>query len=243
MKTRFGIAIVIVVAVTALWLFWQKPAASPVKITMSSVPFPLVIGPTTTLLIAVTGSDGTPVDADVTVSANMMMEGMLPVDVQAVVRKDDLYQVPVMWPMAGQWMVEVSAKLLNGRGTLNEEFEVYVYSTVVDNPGGPTEYRSASDNHALDNDPAHQMVIVIPQGTRILMQLGQAPDIIPTKVYFKVNGQNTLVIKNNDVVDHTIGPYVVHAGETLRQTFTRAATFQGKCSVNARSTVSIIVDE
>jgi hypothetical protein len=214
-KTRFGIAIALVVAVTALWLFWQKPAASsPVKITLTSQPFPMII-----------------------------VEGMLPVDMQAVIHKGDVYQVPVMWPMAGQWVVDVSAKLPNNLGTVTEQFELYVYSTIVDNPGGPAEYLSVSENHALDNDSAHQMVVIIPHGTRVLMQLGQAPDIMPTKVHFKVNGRNTLVIKNNDIVDHTIGPYLVHAGETLRQTFTRPATFQGKCSVNVRATVSIIVDE
>ena len=241
MKTRFGMIIVMIVAVAALWLFLSKPAASPLKIMMSSQPFPMIIGPTE-LTIAVT-RDGKPVDAELAVTANMMMEGMLPVDMQAIIHKGDVYQVPVMWPMAGQWMVEVSAKLPDSVETVSEQFELYVYSTTVDNPGGPLTYRSVSENHALDTDPAHQMVVVIPQGTRVLMQLGQAPDIMPTKVHFKIGGRNTLVIKNNDIVDHTIGPYLVHAGETLRQTFTRPATFQGKCSVNVRATVSIIVDE
>ncbi len=241
MKNRIIVAIGVVVAVIGLILFLYKPAPSPVKITMSSQPFPMIIGPSE-LTIAVT-RDGKLVDADVAVSANMMMEGMLPVDMQTIVHKDDVYHVPIMWPMAGQWLVEVSATLPNNLGTVSEQFELYVYSTIVDNPGGPAEYRSVSENQTMDTDPTHQIVIVIPQGTRILMQLGQAPDIMPTKVYFKVSGKNTLVIKNNDIVDHTIGPYLVRAGETLRQTFTRPATFQGKCSVNVRASISIIVDE
>ncbi len=241
MKTRISIAVVFVIGISALWLLSQKSTSLPsIQIAMRSDPFPLVIGPTT--LIFSVSQNGAPVDADVKVSADMMMEGMLPVNMQKVVREDGLYKVPVMWPMAGQWMVNVQAQLANGQPAVTETFEVFVYSTSVDNPGGPTTFRSESQNRALDTDPDHQMVIIIPQGTRVLMLAGQAPDVIPPQVHLNVNGRNTLVIQNNDIVDHIIGPYMVRAGETLRQTFTSAATYQGKCSANVKAKVSIIVD-
>lgn len=242
MKIRFGITLMFVVAISALWIFSQRPLPSTVKIEMTSNPFPLVLGQTN-LMIAVTQGEGTPLDAEVTVAANMMMEGMLPVNMQKTIYKNGLYQVPIIWPMAGQWMVDVTAKRDGEETGVTESFEVYVYPTAMDNGGGLTQFRSASENLAFDTDPTHQMVIVIPQGTRELMLAGQAPDVIPSEVHLNVNGQNTLVIQNDDIVDHTIGPYMVHAGETLRQTFTRPATYQGKCSANVRATVNIIVDE
>ena len=242
MKRRLGIALVFVIGISAFWILSRRPSSPLIRITMVSEPFPLIIGPNN-LLIAVTGSDGTPVDAQLSVSANMMMEGMLPINMDTITHSGDRYNVPVSWPMAGQWMIDVSAKLPNDRGTVSEQFEVYVYSTFVDNPGGPAEYRSVSQDRNVNSDPAHQYYIVIPQGTRVLMQLGQAPDVMPTQLHMKINGMNTLVIQNNDIVDHTIGPYMVRAGETLRQTFTQPATYQGKCSVNVRATVKIIVEE
>ncbi len=242
MKAWAGIAIAFVIGISAFWLLNRNPNVNVPQITMYSDPFPLVLGQDNTLSFAVTSSSNTPVDAELTVEAEMMMEGMLPINPRTVKSNAGLYQVPISWPMAGQWMINVSARLPNNLGTVTDTFNVYVYSTVVDNPGGPAEYRSVSQDQNVNSDPTHQLYVVIPQGTRMLMLLGQAPDVIPTEVHMNVNGLNTLVIQNNDIVDHTIGPYMVRAGETLRQTFTRAATYQGKCSANVRATIKIIVD-
>lgn len=241
MKTWIAIIVVFVIGVSAFWLVRRNANPSTINIRMQTNPFPLALGETT-VFFKVTDSSGKAVDADVSLEADMMMEGMLPINIQKLAYQNGLYQVPISWPMAGQWMINVSAKLPNDQRTVKESFAVYVYSTVVDNPGGPAEYRTVSQDANVNTDPEHQYYIVIPQGTRVLMQLGQAPDVMPTVLHMKINGMNTLVIQNNDIVDHTIGPYMVRAGETMRQTFTEPATYQGKCSVNVRATVKIIVD-
>ncbi len=241
MKTWIAVIVVFVVGISAFWIVSQNAKPTTVNIKLKTDPFPLTLGETT-VFFEVTDSDGAPVDAEVSLQADMMMEGMLPINIQKLTYKNGAYQVPISWPMAGQWMINASAKVAGIQEPVKESFAVYVYSTVVDNPGGPAEYRTVRQDQNVNTDPEHQYYIVIPQGTRILMQLGQAPDVMPTELHMKINGMNTLVIQNNDIVDHTIGPYMVRAGETMRQTFTQPAIYQGKCSVNVRATVKIIVD-
>jgi hypothetical protein len=105
-----------------------------------------------------------------------------------------------------------------------------------------TTFRSASEINALVSDPARELAIVIPQGTQALIRLGQAEDLIPTEIRLNVSGQNTLVIQNNDIVDHTIGPFLVRSGEVVRQKFTSPSVYQGVCSLNVAEAISIIVE-
>ncbi len=241
MKKWTGIVVVVVLSAAVFLLYTRNSGSSQVHIVMETNPFPLALGDTT-VAFKVQHDDGTPVDATVSMNADMTMEGMLPVNVAQLPYKDGYYQTNVMWPMAGQWLITVSAKLPGVQTPLQESFAVYIYSTTVDNPGGPKTYRTVAQDASVNTDPEHQYYVVIPQGTRVLMQQGQAHDVIPSLLQFNVKGLNTLVIQNNDVVDHVIGPYLVKAGETVRQTFTQPAVYQGKCSANTRATIKIVVD-
>jgi len=49
------------------------------------------------------------------------------------------------------------------------------------------------------------------------------------------------VIENRDDQVHTVGPYVVDAGQTLRQRFDAAGSFQGHCTLHASGQVEIVV--
>jgi len=57
-------------------------------------------------------------------------------------------------------------------------------------------------------------------------------EFVPELINLSVSGQNTLVIRNDDYVANTVGPFYVGAGETLRQRFDAPGVFQGTCTIN-----------
>jgi hypothetical protein len=97
-------------------------------------------------------------------------------------------------------------------------------------------------NTAVATNPEQELWIVIPQGTQQMMRTGQGADVIPPEIHLSLAGQNTLVIRNDDIADHTVGPFFVRAGETVRQQFTRAAEYLGKCTISHGAEVSIVVE-
>ncbi len=96
----------------------------------------------------------------------------------------------------------------------------------------------------LDNPaPANELRIVIPDGTSAMIEAGEDPGVIPTEIALKLPEKNTLVIVNNDRVHHTVGPFFVRAGETVRQTFTQTAVYEGGCSIHPENIVRLVVEE
>lgn len=80
---------------------------------------------------------------------------------------------------------------------------------------------------------------VVPQGAE--EQLRDDPDLsfFPRRLEAKVG--DTVVIENHDDVLHTVGPYTVDAGQTLRQRFDSAGTFTGLCTLHPDGQVEIDV--
>ena len=238
------VILIAVVALVAVWRLTQSPPDSTIQIQVSSHPFPLATGPGT-LLVALTNADGAPVDdADVQVSANMMMPGMLPLTGRLEASHDGQYPVSLMWTMPGEWVVDVTAAV-PGSESAHEQFNIYIYPVPIppSDVGGEARYRSVSEVEAVEStNPEKEMWIVIPQGTLQMMRTGQGMDVIPYEIHLSLTGQNTLVIRNDDIADHTVGPFFVRAGETIRQQFTRAAEYVGKCTINHGAELSIIVE-
>jgi len=241
MRRLIATIISLMLVVGTVLLFVGRPTTSgQPSIRLSSNPFPLLLGPTT-LLVAVSASDGTVVEnAQVVVSSQMMHEGMLPINGRANTSVNGVYYVPITWPMAGQWLIDVTASLPDG-GMIQERFEVYVFSTYV-NSTGPKTYQSTSQYDSLVSANPHELWIVIPLGTQTMLRLNDGEDIIPEEIRLSLKGQNTLVIRNDDLADHTVGPFFIRSGETIRQTFTSPATYKGTCSIRLRAEVNIVVE-
>ena len=145
--------------------------------------------------------------------------------------------------MAGEWQVAVQATLADGQTVVQERFGLYVYPVPPRLVGGETDYRSASEiEAAISTNPQREYWIVIPQGTQAMIRTGQGEDIMPSEIHLSLTGQNVLYIRNDDIADHTVGPFFIRAGETIRQEFTRAAEFVGKCTILHGNEVSIVVD-
>lgn len=216
------------------------PPPAP-SIILSSDPFPLAVGPTT-LRVTVLGSDGQPVsDADVVAASQMKHPGM-----PALVRPGRAdgsggYDVAMVWPMAGQWTIDVSAALPDGQ-VAQESFDVYVYPVPTASKNSRTTFVSASEIAAAAGDPARELRIVLPQGTLAMARAGMGDEMIPPEIRLKVGGRDTLVIQNNDIVYHNVGPFLVQPGETIRQQFTRPAEYQGDCTILPTAGVTIIVE-
>lgn len=219
------------------------PTQVGIRLELQSNPFPMVIGPAQ-LQVSVLDTNGVPVDATgVEMGVEMTHEDMLPLYAPVSRQGVGVFTVPVMWSMSGQWTVDITATLPDGQTRVNDSFDVYVYPTYVTVADNLTQFRSTSENQSLVTDPAREQVIIIPQGTRAMLLTGVDHDIIPLEIRLNVSGQNTLIIQNNDVADHVVGPFNIRAGETIRQKFTVPNVFVGVCSVNSAATVSIIVED
>jgi hypothetical protein len=218
----------------------QQPSAG-VQIALSSDPFPLTVGQTT-LLVSVTDVDGTPVDgATVEVSGNMKMPGMLPQTGSTNIAVNGEYQVPIIWPMVGEWTIDVTATLPDRQ--VQERFDVFIYGVPAYNGGSRTTYRSVREVSAdVSSNAEHEFWIVIPLGTQALIRSGMGDDVIPADIRLNLSGQHVLVIRNDDIADHTVGPFFVRAGETIRQNFTQTAVFQGTCTIRHNADINIVVE-
>jgi len=239
------VAVIVVVAVAiGVFLVVRSPQEevvmdNQIHIQLGSRPFPLVVGVNTLLVRLV--RNGEPVsNASVELEANRTMEGQLPL--YARINEDEAgqYRLPMVWPATDRWTITVSARL--GEEFVQDHFIAFVFSVPEENMSSRDTYASVTAIEVAQAAHPDEYWIIIPQGTAAQIREGHGDDVMPTEIRLYTDGQNTLVLKNNDIADHTIGPFFVRAGETLRQTFNTPQVFEGVCSVRHDSTVKIIVE-
>lgn len=242
-KKAIVLILVVVVAVIAAIRFVPLPP-TPVQahIEMKSNPYPLTIGQAS-LFFSVLDANGAGFEAQTfDVSIEMNHAAMLSLYSPVTRTAGNTFVSSIIWSMYGEWYVRVQAVLVDGT-LLNDTFPVYVYPIMVTAPDYENQFRSERQNQAIITDPEHQYVITIPQGTQAMQLAGMVGEMIfPEEIRLSVRGKNTLIIQNNDLVTHTVGPFTIAPGEVIRQTFTAPNTFVGVCTVGM-STVSIIIEE
>ena len=232
------LAIPIVAAVTLL-PGTQPP--DPVRIDLSSEPFPLAVGPST-LLVSVSAGGAPVVNATVEITGESGHSGM-PLSASSSSGEDGEYRLALTVPRTGSWTFEVTATLPDQPDPVREQFDVYVYPIPQRSHASAMTYRSASERNALlQSQSSDELWIVIPQGTEAMMRAGQGDDIIPEEIRLWLDGQDVLVIRNDDIAHHNVGPFFVQAGETIRQEFSSPTVLQGACSINHGAEVNIIVE-
>ncbi len=233
----------VVVAVVFVARFIPLPP-TPVQahIELKSNPYPLVIGQAS-LFFSVIGANGAPVETqDFAVDVEMNHAAMLSLYAPVTRTAAHTFQTSIIWSMYGEWYVRVQAVLADGT-LLKDTFPVYVYPIMITAPDYENQFRSESQNQSIITDPDHQYVITIPQGTQAMQLAGMVGEMIfPEEIRLSVRGKNTLIIQNNDLVTHTVGPFTIAPGEVIRQTFTAPNKFVGVCTIGM-STVSIIIEE
>ena len=105
----------------------QQETASSGDILISLIvqPSPINVGDAT-LGIAVTSESLDPVAVNnLTVRGDMDHAGMVPVIVENLQSANGQFQVPFEWTMGGDWIVEVTAELADGR-TATDTFDITV---------------------------------------------------------------------------------------------------------------------
>lgn len=220
-----------------------EAASSQIALKLGSEPFPMTVGPNT-LRVSLTDGTGEPVDgAAIHVTRQMMNHGGAFLNAGTLEQTaSGEYTSRIVWPNAAPWRVEITAELPDG-ATIKELFEIYIYAIPPQTISGEPAYHGlTATNVAVAAAPDRELWIVIPQGTQDMIKHGMAADVVPEEIRLAASGRNTLIIRNNDIADHTIGPYFVRAGETVRQRFTQPATFVGTCSIRQQAEVSIIVE-
>jgi len=240
MRYRIAVLSVLFFGVVGVWFLSQQPDAT-VRIGLTSAPFPLTVG-SSTLLVSLTDAAGAPIDgATLTVTGNLGHQGMLPMTGRGNTMVNGVYPVRMSWSSSDDWLIDVTAVLADDKTVVREQFPVFVYAIPpsYDNPAA--RYRSLSENTDLMAvNASREKWIIIPQGTQALLRQGHGEDT--ADILLKIGGQDTLVIRNDDIADHTVGPFFIRSGETIRQRFTEPAVFVGVCSISDSGSISIIVE-
>ena len=83
--------------------------------------------------------------------------------------------------------------------------------------------------------------IVVPEGTAERLRAGEDVVVMPTRLELDV-GQ-TLVIRNEDVEDTSVGPYSVGAGKTLSIKYGQPGSFEGFCPVSENDRYEIVITD
>lgn len=83
--------------------------------------------------------------------------------------------------------------------------------------------------------------VVVPAGTQQYMDAGGEVDIMPTRIELRVG--DTLLIRNEDSVGQSVGPYQVAAGAELRFTYGAPGRYEGYCPLSVGDRYEIIVED
>jgi hypothetical protein len=76
--------------------------------------------------------------------------------------------------------------------------------------------------------PPQEIVLTIPRGTAEQVARGEQPPTIPTDMIFVVG--DVLVVKNDDAVDHKLGPLWIPAGTSAQLPLGQEENFAFECS-------------
>jgi hypothetical protein len=241
MKIRFA-AVTFVLALLLIAYIILQNRADTMQMILRSDPFPMTLG-SATLKIEIL-DNGRPIENATLRVINQLSHAGAPEIVYYPNRViEGVYEVPVVWSMTGQGSVLVTAELTDNR-VIEEAFSTFVYLVPPLETNGHNSYRSFDElSRDIAANSAEEYWIVIPQGTREMMLMGMGDEFVPAQIRLNLNGQHTLVIRNDDFADHTIGPFFVRAGETVRQSFTEVAIIEGTCSVRHNASIRIIVEE
>lgn len=76
--------------------------------------------------------------------------------------------------------------------------------------------------------PPSEITLVIPSGTAELIERGEQPPTIPENMSFVVG--DTLIVKNEDVLDHKLGPLWIPANSSAQLSLDQEESFAYECS-------------
>lgn len=88
---------------------------------------------------------------------------------------------------------------------------------------------------------ARSYVVRVPPGTAARMSAGEQVELFPQQIELKLSEYDTLVVRNDDTVPLTIGPYRVEPGQRFVQHYEGPGTFDLICSLHGEEGLRIVV--
>lgn len=94
--------------------------------------------------------------------------------------------------------------------------------------------------HVAPRATASQTInISVPVGTQAQMDAGEEIVLFPRRL--EVGVGDRIVIQNDDIASHQVGPYVVGPGQRIVQTFATTGVIEGICTLHPSGEVTIVV--
>lgn len=90
-----------------------------------------------------------------------------------------------------------------------------------------------------DDRQAQTVEVVVPAGTQDRLDAGETVDVMPARIELRVG--DTLLLRNEDDVDQTVGPYFVAAGRILSLTYSVPGRYEGYCPLSGSDGYEIVV--
>jgi hypothetical protein len=92
---------------------------------------------------------------------------------------------------------------------------------------------------ACGDDSGQVHELVVPRGTQERLDRGETVVVMPTVLRFEVG--DTLRIRNEDVVDQAVGPYLVRAGEQFELVYGSPGRYEGWCPLSLGERYEIVI--
>ncbi len=129
MRNRFVVLLIILILVLVLLSGCTRASrqneTAVAQIGLTTIPFPAVMGETR-LVLHVTDLQDQPINnAHLSIKGDMSHAGMVPVLAETTHAENGYYELPIEWTMAGDWSVQVEARLADGT-VAKQQFDLYV---------------------------------------------------------------------------------------------------------------------
>jgi hypothetical protein len=89
--------------------------------------------------------------------------------------------------------------------------------------------------------PPREITLVIPGGTAELVERGEQPPTIPENMSFVVG--DILIVKNEDVLDHKLGPLWIPANSSAQLSLDQEQSFAYECSFQPGNYLGLEVNQ
>ena len=89
---------------------------------------------------------------------------------------------------------------------------------------------------------ARALTFVIPPGAAARLKAGEEVSALPSPIHLTVGVRDVLVLTNDDVVVHQVGPIVLGAGRRTDSLPRDRAAIECACSLHAGGTLALVVD-
>jgi hypothetical protein len=90
-----------------------------------------------------------------------------------------------------------------------------------------------------DDRQPQTVEVVVPAGTQDRLDAGETVAVMPALIELRVG--DTLLIRNEDDADQTVGPYFVTAGGEISLTYSVPGRYEGYCPVSEGERYEIVV--